>query len=131
MSHDTFEYELEIQYRDLDPRSHVNHARYVSYLEQAKADFFREVLDTSLTEPNTAIRHVELDYEAPIEFDRSVVVSLGPIETGTTSYTVEYDVVDGDTTVASATTVSVLLDDRDQPRPLPDAWRDAIAPYEP
>ncbi len=131
MTHETFDHDIEVQYRDLDPRRHVNHARYVSYLEQAKGKFFVEVLGTSLSVANTAVRHLELDYRAPIEPDRTVQVSLGPVDPGDTSYTIQYEVTDGETVVATAETVSVLLDDDGRPRSLPEEWRDRIAPYEP
>ncbi len=125
----TYDHDIEVRYRDLDPRKHVNHAVYVSYLEQAKCGFFLDVLDTSLADAPTAVRALELDYRAPIHPDRTVCVSLGPIEAGETSYTIDYEIVDGDDVVATARTVSVLLDDDGSPRPLPDAWREGLAPY--
>ncbi|MHB9286028.1 acyl-CoA thioesterase [Halobacteriales archaeon Cl-PHB] len=130
MPPERYHHDLEVQYRDLDPRSHVNHARYVSYLEQAKGEFFRDVLGTSLAAANTAVRHLELDYRSPIEYDRSVTVALGPIDPGDTSYTIAYEITDGETVVATAETVSVLLDDNDRPRSLPESWREAIESYE-
>jgi len=125
----TYDHDIEVRYRDLDPRKHVNHAVYVSYLEQAKCAFFLDVLDTSLAEATTAVRALEVDYRAPIHPDRSVRVSLGPIATGETSYTIDYEIRDEDDLVATAETVSVLLDEEGTPRPLPDVWREALAPY--
>ncbi|MFT4921955.1 MAG: acyl-CoA thioester hydrolase [Haloarculaceae archaeon] len=131
MSHETYDHEIEVQYRDLDPRKHVNHAVFVSYLEQAKGAFFVDVLDTSLADEHTAIRNLEVDFLAPILPDQHVQVSLGPISVGETSYTIEYEIGTGDDLAAAATTVSVLLDDDGQPRTLPDAWRQNLAPYTP
>jgi len=125
----TYVHDTEVQYRDLDPRGHVNHAVFVSYLEAAKEAFFADVLDVSLSEAGTAVRHLEVDYLAPIEPGRSVRVSLGPVDVGTTSYTVGYELVVDGATVATAQTVSVLLDDDGEPRPVPDAWRERLAPY--
>jgi acyl-CoA thioester hydrolase len=130
VTHRTYTHDVEVQYRDLDPRGHVNHAVYVSYLEQAKGEFFREVLGTSLADVRTAVRHIEVDYRAPILPDRTVEVRLGPVEVGETSYTVEYGIHDGGTVAATAETVSVLLDGDGHPRSLPPAWREALSPYE-
>ena len=129
MTRETYRHDIEVQYRDLDPRSHVNHARYVSYLEQAKGEFFREVLETSLATENTAVRHLELDFRSPIEYDRSVTVALGPVDPGDTSFTIGYEITDGETVAATAETVSVLLDDEGRPRSLPEAWHRRMAPY--
>ena len=125
----TFAYDLAVQYRDLDPRSHVNHAHYVSYLEEGKQALFSEVIGTPLSEAGTAIKHLEVDYERPILAEETVTVRLGPISLGDSSVTIDYEVlVDGER-AATATTVSVLLDDEGRPRSIPDDWRDALAPY--
>jgi acyl-CoA thioester hydrolase len=129
VTHRTYAHDVEVQYRDLDPRGHVNHAVYVSYLEQAKGEFFRDALETSLAGVETAVRHIEVDYRAPILADRTVEVVLGPVEVGETSYTVDYEIVDDGTVAATARTVSVLLDGEGRPTPLPAAWREALSPY--
>lgn len=131
MAPETYDHEIEVQYRDLDPRKHVNHAVFVSYLEQAKGAFFVDVLDTSLADANTAIRTLEVDYEAPIMPDRRVRVSLGPVTVGETSYTIDYEIASQGEVVAAATTVSILLDEDGRPRSLPDAWRRRLDPYTP
>jgi len=129
VSHTTYDHDVEVRYRDLDPRKHVNHAVYVSFLEQAKGAFFLDVLDTSLADADTAVRTLELDYLAPIHPDGTVRVSLGPIDPGETSYAIEYEIADGGDVAATARTVSVLLDGTGTPRPLPGEWRERMAPY--
>ena len=129
MAHRTYDHDIEVQYRDLDPRKHVNHAVYVSYLEQAKGEFFLDVLGTSLADVNTAVRSLDVDYVAPILADRTVRVSVGPVGLGETSYTIGYEVTDGGDLAATAETVSVLLDEDGTPRSLPEAWRESLDPY--
>lgn len=129
MTHETYAHDVEVQYRDLDPRSHVNHAHYVSYMEQAKAAFFRDVLGTPLSEPNTAVRHLTVDFEAPILADQVVEVSVGPVGVGDTSCTFAYEIRNDGQVVATGETVSVLLDDDGRPRSLPEDWRRRLEPY--
>lgn len=124
-----FEHEVFVHYRDLDPRNHVNHAHFVSYLEEGKAALFREEIGDQLADAGTAIRHLEVEFMAPIEADQRVTVALGPIEIGTTSFTIEYEMWVCDTTVARATTVSVLLDEEGSPTPLPDHWVEVFERY--
>ena len=125
----TYTHDIEVQFRDLDTRSHVNHVVYASYFERGKERLFEEVLDTSLSSAPTVVRSLDVEYVAPIEPDATVTAALGPVETGETSLTIEYELGTGDDTVATGRTVSVYLDDDGQPTPLPDAWRDALAPY--
>lgn len=126
---DEYTHEIQVQYRDLDPRAHVNHAVYVSYMEQAKGRFMAEELGTPLAEADTVIRHLEVDYRAPIEAGRTVAVTVRPADVGETSFTLDYELTvagDGEV-VATGRTVSVLVGP-DGPRPLPEAWRAALAP---
>ena len=125
---DTYTHDIEVQYRDLDTRKHVNHVVYAAYFEQAKGSMFDEVLGISLADANTVVRTLEVDFQASIDPDRTVTVALGPIDVGESSFTIEYEISDGGETVATGRTVSVLLGE-DGPEPLPDDWREALAPY--
>ncbi len=127
--HSTYDHDVDVRYRDLDPREHVNHAVYVSYLEQAKGAFFLDVLGTSLADADTAVRTLELDYLAPIVADGTVRVALGPVDPGETSYTIGYEIADDGDVAATARTISVLLDGSGNPRALPDEWHERMAPY--
>lgn len=125
----TFTHDIEVQFRDLDTRSHVNHVVYAAYFERAKERLFEEVLGVSLSEAPTVVRTLEVNYEAPIEADRTVTAVLGPVTTGETSLTIEYELRDGDEVAATGRTVSVYLGEDGRPASLPSAWREALTPY--
>lgn len=125
---ETYTHDIEVQFRDLDTRSHVNHVVYASYFEQAKGRLFDEVLGISLAEAPTVVRTLEVDYRAPIDPDCTVTVALTAIDVGGSSFTIEYEIADGDSVVATGRTVSVHLGD-DGPEPLPEDWREALSPY--
>jgi acyl-CoA thioester hydrolase len=127
-----FTHDVEVRFRDLDTRKHVNHVVYASYFEQAKGRLFAEVLSVPLADAPTVVRSLEVDFRAPIDPDRTVTVALGPIETGESSLTIEYELRDGETVAATGRTVSVYLgEDGASPEPLPEAWRRALEPYAP
>jgi len=130
VSHRTYTHDIEVQYRDLDTRRHVNHVVYAAYVEQAKGRFFVDVLGISLADAPTVVRTLELDYRAPVDPDRTVRVTLGPIAVGETSIRIEYELTVEGTAVATARTVSVHLDDEGRPAPVPDEWRGRLAPYD-
>lgn len=73
----SYGYTTDVRYRDLDPRGHVNHVVYVSYMEQAKGAFLREVVGVALDEVNTVVRSLDVEYERSIESDQQVTVDPG------------------------------------------------------
>ena len=126
---DTYTHAIDVQFRDLDPRGHANHAIYVSYCEQAKAALFAEVLETSLADASTVVRSLDVEYERAVTLGDRVVVTLRISHLGRTSYTIEYDLaVDGER-VATARTASVSLDGAGNSEPLPDTWRERLKLY--
>lgn len=126
----TYGYTTDVRYRDLDPRGHVNHVVYVSYMEQAKGAFLREVVGVPLDEVNTVVRSLDVEYERSIESGQEVTVELRVENVGETSFTIDYRLSADGEEVASAETVSVLLDEGGKPRPIPDDWRRRIEEYD-
>lgn len=126
MTADRYTHPIKVRFRDLDTREHVNHAVYVTYLEQAKVRFFAERVGIDLDALTTVVRALDVDYRRPIALGEDVAVALGFTELGTTSYTIEYEITADGETAASARTVSVLLGDDGEPDPIPEAWRESI-----
>ena len=130
MSHRTYAHDIEVQYRDLDTRGHVNHVVYAAYVEQAKGRFFDEVLGVPLVDASTVVRTLEVDYRASVDPDATVRVTLGPVGVGESSLRIEYELAVEGSVVATARTVSVYLGGDGRPERIPDAWREALAPYD-
>ncbi|WP_248897723.1 acyl-CoA thioesterase [Haloplanus halobius] len=127
-----FEYETEIQvrFRDIDAMGHVNNAVYATYLEQARVDYYADVLGVGLDEIDTALVSLEIDYHRAITLDDTVTVALGVRDIGESSVTVEYEVRAGDSVAATAETVQVYVDpEAETSRPLPEAWRGRMDAY--
>jgi acyl-CoA thioester hydrolase len=123
-----FQTEFRVRFRDIDAMGHVNNAVYSTYLEQARADFFREVLGETLSEVGSVLASLSIDFRAPIDPDDRVTVHLTVSSLGTSSITMAYEVRRGDGAVAAtAETVQVVYDrESESSRPIPDAWREAI-----
>ncbi len=107
-----FRIEIDIRYADLDPNGHVNHARYLIYLEEARLAF-RRMLEADPGLPDGVIWPVA---ELTIRYRRSAVypgtlgVELAPIHVGRTSFTLGYGVFDRDGCVAVASNRAVCVD---------------------
>ncbi|MFB6304258.1 MAG: acyl-CoA thioesterase [Haloferacaceae archaeon] len=124
---DRFEFvtELGTRFRDIDSMGHVNNAVYATYLEQARADYFRDVLDERLSDVRTVLVSLELEFHAPIELGETVRVGLAIPDLGERSIPMEYAVHGDDGLAATGETVQVPVDD-DGARPVPDRWRERI-----
>ena len=123
-----FQTEFRVRFRDIDAMGHVNNAVYSTYLEQARADFFREVLGETLSEVGSVLASLSIDFRAPVEGDVVVTVALGVPELGTSSIPMRYEIRREDGVVAAtAETVQVVYDrEAGSSMPIPEAWREAI-----
>lgn len=92
MPEDSYTYSVPVRYQDIDHMSHVNHAVYARYLEEARLAYLRDVIGESFEDTDTVIAHLELDYERRVAYGDDVVVSLAIADVGTASVTVDYEV---------------------------------------
>ncbi|WP_226006301.1 acyl-CoA thioesterase [Natrinema salinisoli] len=126
---DDYSYEttVDVRLRDIDFMGHVNNATYATYLEQAREDFFRDVLDISLVETDTVLVHLEIEYVKPIEADDTVTVALRVPELGDSSIPIEYEIRANGSQAATAHTVQVLADpETGGSQSVPPEWRTRI-----
>ena len=129
MTDDAYTVDVPIRFRDIDVMGHVNNAVYASYLEHARACYFRDVLDLSLTTADTVLAHLTVDYRAPIDLDDgSATVALTIPRLGNASIPMEYEVRAGGEVAVTAESVQVVYDrETGESRPIPDDWRERIA----
>lgn len=107
-----FRIETEIRYSDLDPNEHVNHARYLIYLEEARLAFRRR-LDDELGLPagvSWPIAELTIRYLRSASYPGRLTVELSPIHVGRTSFTLGYGIFDRAGCVAVALNRSVCVD---------------------
>lgn len=107
-----FRIETEIRYSDLDPNEHVNHARYLIYLEEARLAFRRELArDLGLPDGVTwPIAELTIRYLRSAAYPGALTVELAPIHVGRTSFTLGYGIFDRDGCIAVASNRSVCVD---------------------
>ena len=131
MTEYTFETSFSPRYSDLDVNGHVNQAKYLSYLEQARTKYWAEVVGIRHDRSPVAIVHQEIDYRAPITLDHEVTVRQRIAGMGRTSFDIEYEVLADDTVAATAEVVLLALDrETGEAIPIPPSWREPIEEYE-
>ncbi len=122
---------IEVRFRDVDAFGHVNNAVFLSYVEQARILYLREVLDTTVTlrsveELPMILGRLEIDFRAPIFFGETVEVETHVDWIGRSSFAMSHRLTAGADAhrAADVTTVLVAYDyERNEPMAVPDAWR--------
>lgn len=124
---------MAVRWRDLDAFSHVNNSTFLTYIEEARLQWFQSLPGPWVTEdtaPVLAATHV--NYRRPIEWPEQLVVELYAERVGNTSLTVAHRIVAaGDASVVYSDGYSVLvwIDRRGgKAAGLPEAVRRAAAP---
>jgi acyl-CoA thioester hydrolase len=124
-----FSQPIDVRFADLDALAHVNHAVIVSYLEHARTQWWRGLLEGRPFEAEGFLMaRVEVDYRKSIQLGDAVVVELRCVHLGRTSFTLAYRVVreEDSAVLAEARTVQVMVDFQTmRPRPLGpqvEAW---------
>lgn len=114
-----FEHSVEVRWRDTDALGHVNHAVFLTYLEEGRDAFFVEVLRS---DPMYVVARIEVDFRAEVRLeDRRVTVRIGVERLGTTSVTTRETILTpAGRPVAEARVVAVLWDPAAR-KPLPFA----------
>jgi len=108
-----FSQPIDVRFADLDALGHVNHAVFVSYLEQARYRWWSEFLDgRPFDEEGFLIARVEIDYRKPILLGDGVRVDLRCSHVGHTSFSLAYKVVRtrDEVILAEGQTVQVMMD---------------------
>ena len=108
----SFEYDLEVRFRDCDPLGHVNNAAYLTYLEQARFALWQRLTHATGIPRSFILARVECDYRAPATMGDRLIVRVGVETVGRSSFTLVYEVLNARTRhlIATAKTVQVMYD---------------------
>jgi len=117
-----------VRFRDLDPMGHVNNAVFLTYIEQARVDFFAHAgAANRLEDMNMILARVEIDFKAPVRLGEEVEISVRASRFGTKSFDLDYELRVDEGLVAEAKSVQVAYDyDRHEPVALPPDWREKL-----
>jgi acyl-CoA thioester hydrolase len=104
-----FEHQVSLRWRDVDALGHVNHAVFLTYLEEGRDAFYVQALGR---DPHYVVARVEIDLRAEVRYtDRQLRVRIEVEKVGTTSLTTRETVrTPGGVTAAEAKVVTVLWD---------------------
>lgn len=122
------EIRLPLRFRDVDAFGHVYHAEYLTLLDEARTQWFREA---ALDEPGAyVVARIEIDYVSSLVLDDAEVVATFAVEqVGTSSVTLAETLSAPDGRVAARVRSVTVRHDlaAGRSRPLTDAEKDRLA----
>jgi len=137
MSHFKFFHPVEVRYGDLDPQGHVNNAKHLTYIEQARIAYMIELglftRDQSFMEIGVILADVHITYLEPIYFGEQIKVGVHVAKLGNKSMTWNQNIVDAKTSkeLAKGEVVMVTYDYKEEKTiNIPHEWREKIKQFE-
>jgi acyl-CoA thioester hydrolase len=109
-----FPYRLtdNVRFADLDPNQHVNNAVYATYFETGRVTLMKDRSYGLMPDGFTWIMvRLDMHFRSELRWPGTIEMGLGVVKFGRTSVTFDQVVFSEDVCVASAQSVSVLLDE--------------------
>ncbi len=112
-----FEHQVDVRWRDVDALGHVNHAVFLTYLEEGRDAFFAQTL---ASDPIYVVVRLEVDLRAEVRYpDRRVTVRIEVERLGTTSLTTRETIITPANEVVAQARVVTVRWDSGQRKPVP------------
>jgi acyl-CoA thioester hydrolase len=130
---------MDIRFSDLDVMGHVNNARYMSYMESGRIQYFRDMgLWSGLPRDiGPIMAKATIDYKLPLDLDdERIEIYTRCVRLGNKSYDMEHRIIryhEGTAEIAAQAVIVLVAFDYQAGHSisLPDDWRAAIITYEP
>jgi len=102
---------IQIRFNDIDPWGHVNNAVFQTYFDLGRLQFFDTLFGKSSIqrENGLIIAHSETDFYEPVLLNDSIGVKTRLKKTGNKSITLRQEIIDRDTNMVKACSISVLV----------------------
>jgi acyl-CoA thioester hydrolase len=131
---------MQVRFADLDVLGHLNNAKYVTYMEQVRVQYFIDVCawHGKWEEFGMILARTEIDYALPIFYGDTVNAYVRTSRLGGKSFDFHYVITrqlspEAEPLIAAqAKTVMVAYDyGADTTIAIPEVWRQKITTYEP
>ena len=112
-----FEHQVSLRWRDVDALGHVNHAVFLTYLEEGRDAFYTATVGR---DPHYVVVRIEIDLRAEIGLEpRQVTVRIEVERLGTTSLTTRETILTAAGEVAAQARVVTVRWDPEGHQPVP------------
>lgn len=123
-----FEIEVPKRFKDLDPYDHVSNAVVIDYVMEARVRVYRQLGMTERSVIGQVVARQEINYRRPILYGLDpLVVRAWFSHVGTSSFTMDFEILDEGHIAADAKTVMVCFDIASrQSREIPPEFRQVL-----
>lgn len=127
---------IEVRYGDLDPQGHVNNAKFLTYLEQARVAYFSKLglwNNHSYMGTGIIVAEIRISYHRPILLGDPIEVGIRTARIGNKSLNMEYSIEHSQTRqiYAKASSIGVAYDySAGHSIAVPESWRATITVFE-
>jgi acyl-CoA thioester hydrolase len=122
---------IRVGLRDLDGLGHVNHAVYLTYIEEARTEYVLRLKGgRRLDDFDFVLARIEADFRSQATLGDVLVVEIRPTRLGTRSWDLHYRIRDAETgdVVVESTSVLVSYDfGSGRTMPVPEPFRTRLA----
>jgi acyl-CoA thioester hydrolase len=131
-----FYHPIEVRYGDLDAQGHLNNAKYLTFMEQARIRYFRhlDLWNTdSFLDVGAIMAEARIVFKAPIHWGQTVKVGVRTTQLGNKSLHMSQKLEDSQSgqELAQGSVVLVTYDyHANRTIPIPDNWRETITHFE-
>lgn len=108
-----FTVEIQVRFRDLDARGHVNNAVYLTYFEIARLAMWSAIAGSlALSDREMIVAEITCTYKSPARYNETLAVTVTPSAIGRTSFTLRYRIVERESgrLIATGRNVQVAYD---------------------
>ncbi|MEI6130557.1 MAG: thioesterase family protein [Planctomycetota bacterium] len=119
-----------LRWVDIDSAGIVNNAVYLNLMEQARYAYFAHLEQLRMGLVPFVLAEVTVRFLRPARLGMAVTTAVKTVRLGNTSFTMEYEVRDGDLVLAAGSSVLVFVDKELRPISLPIVTRKVVAEFE-
>ena len=119
-----------VRWKDIDAAGVLNNAVYLTFLEQARLHYFRDLELCREDQFPFLLGETRIRYHAPARVGDELVVRARTSRLGNKSFEMDYEVCRGAETLASAGATLVWVDEDLRSMPVPEEVRLRISEFE-
>jgi acyl-CoA thioester hydrolase len=128
--------EIPIRFSDMDMFGHANNAVYLTYFEQARSNYWNDIIKWGWKKTGIIVAKAEVNYIKPIVLDEQIFAYVKTSRLGNSSWDIEYVLVclkdDGKESLRThGKSVQVAIDyQTNKPTPIPADERTLMKSYD-
>ncbi len=136
IKHYKYKTEIPIRFSDMDMFGHANNAVYLTYFEQARSNYWNDIINWDWKATGIIVAKAQVDYVKPIVLNEKIFAYVKTSRLGNSSWDIEYVLVcekeDGSEAIRTmGKTVQVAIDySTNKPTPIPKKERDLMKQYD-